>query len=107
MQNAEHQANLRAWVRAQGIRHFFDVGRGISHPVLVEEGLARPGMLIVGSDSHSTGYGAVGAFGTGMGSTDMALALATGRTWLRVPETVRVRAASRAPRSSASHDSSR
>lgn len=90
VQNAEHQANLRAWVRAQGIRHFFDVGRGISHPVLVEEGLARPGMLIVGSDSHSTGYGAVGAFGTGMGSTDMALALATGRTWLRVPETVRV-----------------
>ncbi|HMO59509.1 MAG TPA: 3-isopropylmalate dehydratase large subunit [Roseiflexaceae bacterium] len=90
VQNAEHQANLRAWVRRQRIRHFFDVGRGISHPVLVEEGLARPGMLIVGSDSHSTGYGAVGAFGTGMGSTDMALALATGHTWLRVPETVRI-----------------
>lgn len=92
VQNAEHQANLRRWVREQGIRHFFDVGRGISHPVLVEEGLARPGMLIVGSDSHSTGYGTVGAFGTGMGSTDIALALATGQTWLRVPETVRVQA---------------
>lgn len=90
IQNAEHQAGLRRWVREQGIRHFFDVGRGISHPVLVEEGLARPGMLIIGSDSHSTGYGAVGAFGTGMGSTDMALALATGQTWLRVPETTRV-----------------
>jgi methanogen homoaconitase large subunit len=90
IQNAEHQANLRRWVREQGIRHFFDVGRGISHPVLVEEALARPGMLIIGSDSHSTGYGAVGAFGTGMGSTDMALALATGRIWLRVPETLRV-----------------
>jgi len=90
IQNAEHQANLRRWVREQGLKHFFDVGRGISHPVLVEEGLARPGMLIIGSDSHSTGYGAVGAFGTGMGSTDMALALATGQTWLRVPETVRV-----------------
>jgi methanogen homoaconitase large subunit len=90
IQNAEHQANLRRWVREQGIRNFFDVGRGISHPVLVEEGLARPGMLIIGSDSHSTGYGAVGAFGTGMGSTDMALALATGQTWLRVPETTRV-----------------
>jgi methanogen homoaconitase large subunit len=95
VQNAEHQANLRRWVREQGIRHFFDVGRGISHPVLVEEGLARPGMLIVGSDSHSTGYGAVGAFGTGMGSTDMALALATGQTWLRVPQTVRVAASGR------------
>ncbi|MBC8161279.1 MAG: 3-isopropylmalate dehydratase large subunit [Roseiflexaceae bacterium] len=92
IQNAEHQANLRRWVRQQGIRHFFDVGRGISHPVLVEEGLARPGMVIVGSDSHSTGYGTVGAFGTGMGTTDIALALATGRTWLRVPETVRVQA---------------
>ncbi len=90
IQNAEHQANLRRWVRKQGIAHFFDVGRGISHPVLVEEALARPGMLIIGSDSHSTGYGAVGAFGTGMGSTDMALALATGRIWLRVPETLRV-----------------
>lgn len=92
VQNAEHQANLRRWVREQGIRHFFDVGRGISHPVLVEEGLARPGMLIIGSDSHSTGYGTIGAFGTGMGSTDIALALATGQTWLRVPETVRVQA---------------
>ncbi len=90
IQNAEHQANLRRWVRAQQIRHLFDVGRGISHPVLVEEALARPGMLIVGSDSHSTGYGAAGAFGTGMGTTDMALVLATGQTWLRVPETVRV-----------------
>ncbi len=58
--------------------------------MLVEERLARPGMLIVGSDSHSTAYGAVGAFGTGMGSTDIALALATGQTWLRVPETIRV-----------------
>src|SRR5262249_59103179 len=76
--------------RQQGITHLFDVGRGISHPVLVEEGLARPGMMIIGSDSHSTGYGCVGAFGTGMGSTDMALALATGKTWLRVPETGRV-----------------
>ena len=95
IQNAEHQANLRRWVRQQGIAHLFDVGRGISHPVLVEEGLARPGMLIVGSDSHSTGYGCVGAFGTGMGSTDMALVLATGKTWLRVPETVRILARGR------------
>jgi methanogen homoaconitase large subunit len=92
VQTAEKQAELRRWARAQGIANLFDVGRGISHPVLVEEGLARPGMLIVGSDSHSTAYGCVGAFGTGMGTTDIALAAATGRTWLRVPETVLVRA---------------
>lgn len=95
IQNAEHQANLRRWVREQGIEHLYDVGRGIWHPVLVEERMARPGMLIVGSNSHSTGYGCVGAFGTGMGTTDMALALATGQTWLRVPETVRVQAGGR------------
>lgn len=95
VQVAEKQAEVRRWVRKQGIRHFFDTGRGISHPVLVEEGLARPGMVIVGSDSHSTGYDCVAAFGTGMGSTDIALAAATGRTWMRVPETVVVRAAGR------------
>jgi methanogen homoaconitase large subunit len=95
VQVAERQADLRRWVRAQGIRHFFDSGRGISHPVLVEEGLARPGMVIVGSDSHSTAYGCIGAFGSGMGSTDIALAAATGRTWFRIPETVLVRAAGR------------
>lgn len=95
VQTAEKQAEVRRWVRAQGIKHLFDVGRGISHPVLVEEGLARPGMVIVGSDSHSTAYGCVGAFGTGMGTTDIALAAATGRTWFRVPETVVVRARGR------------
>src|SRR3712207_9185089 len=61
VQTAESQNKLRAWVREQGIPNFFDVGRGISHQVLIEERLAQPGMLIVGSDSHSTAYGAVGA----------------------------------------------
>ena len=91
VQTAEAQARLRRFAREEGIRRLFDVGRGISHQVLIEDRLARPGMLIVGSDSHSTAYGAVGAFGTGMGTTDIALALATGQTWLRVPETVRIR----------------
>ncbi|MDQ4078074.1 MAG: 3-isopropylmalate dehydratase large subunit [Chloroflexota bacterium] len=86
---ANSQNVVRHFAREQGIR-LFEVGRGISHQVLVEEQLAQPGMIVVGSDSHSTSYGAVGAFGTGMGSTDIALALATGRTWLRVPETIRV-----------------
>ncbi|EFO79627.1 hypothetical protein OSCT_2491 [Oscillochloris trichoides DG-6] len=95
VQTAEKQNEVRRWVQRQGITHFYDVGRGISHPVLVEEGVAQPGMVIVGSDSHSTAYGCVGAFGSGMGSTDIALAAATGRTWFRVPETVLVRATGR------------
>jgi methanogen homoaconitase large subunit len=95
IQTAEAQTKLRRWVREQDITHLFDVGRGISHQVLVEEGLAQPGMVVVGSDSHSTAYGCVGAFGTGMGTTDVALVLATGRTWMRVPETVLVRASGR------------
>jgi methanogen homoaconitase large subunit len=92
IQNATHQRNVRQWVKTQQIKHFFDVGRGISHQVLVEEELAQPGMVIAGSDSHSTAYGCVGAFGTGMGTTDIALIAATGKTWMRVPETVLVRA---------------
>lgn len=86
---ADNQNLVRRFAREEGVR-LFEVGRGICHQVLVEEQIARPGMLVVGSDSHSTSYGAVGAFGTGMGSTDVALVWATGRTWLRVPETLRV-----------------
>lgn len=92
VQTAAAQTKVRKWVRDQNITHLFDVGRGISHQVLVEEGIAQPGMVIVGSDSHSTAYGCVGAFGTGMGTTDVALVLATGRTWMRVPETVVIKA---------------
>ncbi len=86
---ANSQNLVRKFAQDQGIR-LFDVGRGICHQVLVEEGIARPGLLVLGSDSHSTSYGAVGAFGAGMGSTDIALIWATGRTWLRVPETIRI-----------------
>ncbi len=94
VQVATTQQRVRAVARAKGLR-LFDVGRGICHQVLMEEGLARPGWVVVGSDSHSTTYGAVAAFGTGMGATDIALAMVTGRTWLKVPETVRVRLSGR------------
>lgn len=87
---ATSQQKVRRWARERGLT-LFDVGRGICHQVLIEEGLVQPGNVIVGSDSHSTTYGAVCAFGTGMGATDIALAVASGRTWLRVPESVRVR----------------
>ncbi|MCB8984089.1 MAG: 3-isopropylmalate dehydratase large subunit [Ardenticatenaceae bacterium] len=86
---ANNQNIVRRFAAEQGIR-LFEVGRGICHQVLVEEQVARPGMVVVGSDSHSTSYGAVSAFGSGMGSTDIALVWATGKTWLRVPETLRV-----------------
>lgn len=87
---AENQALLRAWVVEQGIESFFDAGRGICHQLLVQEGLVRPGTVVVGTDSHSTTYGSVGAFGTGMGATDVAVCLAAGRTWLRVPGAIRI-----------------
>lgn len=86
---AKAQKDIREWGKKHGCR-VFDVGRGICHQVLMEEGLAQPGRIIVGSDSHSTTYGAVACFGTGMGATDIALAAASGKTWLRVPETVKV-----------------
>lgn len=86
---AQAQKEAREYAARTGVR-LFDVGRGICHQVLVEEGLARPGWIVLGSDSHSTTYGAVAAFGTGMGATDIALAAASGKTWLRVPESVKV-----------------
>ena len=91
---ANSQNKIREFAREQGIR-LFEVGRGICHQVLVEEQIARPGRIVLGSDSHSTSYGAVAAFGSGMGSTDIALIWATGQTWLRVPETIRIRCTGR------------
>lgn len=86
---ADNQNLVRAFAREEGIR-LFEVGRGICHQVLVEERIARPGAIVTGSDSHATSYGAVGAFGTGMGSTDIALAMGTGKVWFRVPHTLQV-----------------
>lgn len=86
---ADSQNLVRRFAREQGIR-LFDTGRGICHQVLVEEGIASPGKVIVGADSHSTSYGAVGAFGAGFGSTDVALTWATGRIWMRVPQTIQI-----------------
>jgi len=88
---AEQCRIMRDFSREQGVEHFFDVGRGgIEHALLPEEGLVAPGECIIGADSHTCTYGAVGAFASGVGSTDLAAAMATGDCWLRVPESVKV-----------------
>ena len=81
---------IRAFVKEHGIRNFFDVGEGICHQVVMEQGLALPGDIIVGSDSHTCSYGALGAFATGIDRTEAAVLTLTGETWLRVPPTIRV-----------------
>lgn len=81
---------LREFARKQGIKHFYDGGNvGIEHELLPEKGIARPGLIIVGADSHTCTYGALGAFSTGIGSTETAAVWATGELWFRVPETYR------------------
>jgi 3-isopropylmalate/(R)-2-methylmalate dehydratase large subunit len=88
--HARNHAEIRAWVQQQGIRNFFEVGRGICHQVISEEALVLPGETILGADSHSTHFGWLGAFGMGVGRTELAALWATGQLWLRVPEALRV-----------------
>ncbi len=90
VQTANAQVLVREWAAEEKIDHFYDVGVGVCHQVMIEERLVEPGHLALGTDSHATAYGAVGAFGSGIGSGDMALVLASGRNWLRAPETIRV-----------------
>ncbi len=80
----------REFVAAQGIESFYDIGEGICHQVLPEQGHAWPGAVIVGSDSHTPTYGAFGAFAAGIGRTEAAAVMATGQIWLRVPESMRI-----------------
>ncbi len=87
---ATNHKKIRDYVRAHGVKNFFDVGEGICHQVVVEKGLAVPGTIVVGSDSHTCSYGAVGVFATGVDRTEAAALLLTGETWLKVPQTIRV-----------------
>jgi len=96
---AELQKIMRDFAGEQGIRSFYDAGRGgVCHQVMPERGHVRPGELIVGADSHTCTYGALGAFATGIGATDMAAVFATGSLWFRVPGTIRVSVTGALPR---------
>lgn len=88
--HAQNHAEIREWVRQQGIAHLFEVGRGICHQVIAEEGLILPGETVLGADSHTTHAGWLGAFGAGVGRTEMAALWATGQLWMRVPEAIRI-----------------
>ena len=86
---AATQRQIREYVARFEVAHFYDAGEGICHQLLPERGHIRPGMLVVGTDSHTTTHGALAAGATGIGSSEMAYVLATGRLWFRVPETIR------------------
>ena len=88
--SAEFQKVARNFIKTQNISHYYTQGEGICHQVLPEKGLVEPGKLIVGADSHTCTYGAFGAFSTGMGATDIAMVYATGKTWMMVPESMKI-----------------
>lgn len=87
-----HQCQiLREFAKEQNLVHYYEVGEmGIEHALLPEQGLVLPGDLVIGADSHTCTYGALGAFSTGVGSTDFAAAMITGEAWFRVPETIKL-----------------
>ena len=89
--SAEQSKILRDFAREQSLTHYYEVGEvGVEHALLPEQGVVLPGDLIIGADSHTCTYGALGAFSTGVGSTDFAAAMLTGEAWFKVPETIKV-----------------
>lgn len=90
-QTAGHHRLCREFAKSRGVGVFYDVNEGIAHLVLMEHGHIRPGQVVIGTDSHSTIYGALGAFGTGVGFSEITAAWVTGKIWMRVPESIRVR----------------
>ena len=88
--DANNHARIRAFARDQRLRHFLEGGTGIAHQVMFEMGLVVPGSLVIASDSHTPSGGALGALALGVGETELGFAWATGRLWLKVPETVRI-----------------
>lgn len=90
IKSAEQAKLVREFARAQGITHYYEVGcMGVEHALLPEQGVVGAGDLIIGADSHTCTYGALGAFSTGVGSTDAGVGMATGKAWFKVPETIK------------------
>lgn len=91
IKSAQNAKLIREFAKEQSLKHYFEVGRlGIEHTLLPDKGIVGPGDLVIGADSHTCTYGALGAFSTGVGSTDLACAMASGETWFKVPETIKV-----------------
>mgnify|MGYP000079277704 CR=1 FL=1 len=91
IKSAEQNKIMREFARRWGIKNYFEIGcMGIEHCLLPEQGLVLPGDMIIGADSHTCTYGALGAFATGVGSTDMAAGMATGEAWFKVPESIKL-----------------
>ncbi|MBQ6443153.1 MAG: 3-isopropylmalate dehydratase large subunit [Methanosphaera sp.] len=101
---AKNHQIMREFVKEQGIKNFYDVYEGVCHQVVPEKGHALPGTVIVGSDSHTCTNGALGAFSTGIGSTDMAMVFATGQLWFKVPETIQYNITGKLPENVTSKD---
>ena len=87
---SQNHREMRLFRQEQGLTHHFDINAGICHQVMPEAGLVYPGMILVATDSHTTTHGAFGCLGTGIGATDMATVLITGKLWFRVPEIIRI-----------------
>ena len=87
---ATNHKKVREFVKKYGIKNFFDAGEGICHQVVIEKGFAVPGTIVVGSDSHTCSYGALGVFATGIDRTESSALMLTGETWLKVPQSIKI-----------------
>ena len=95
---ADNQKQFRTFCRDQGIDLLMDINQGVCHQILADKGLVHPGEIVVVTDSHTTTHGAFGAFGTGVGATDLAIIMLTGKLWFRVPEIIRIHLEGEIPR---------
>lgn len=105
IKSAEQVKTCKEFANEQDITHFYEVGRsGVEHALLPEKGIVKAGDVVIGADSHTCTYGALGAFSTGIGSTDMAAGMATGKAWFKVPEAIKVNLTGKFPKYVAGKD---